>query len=48
MDKVRTAVIGTGHFGRFHADKYAKSSLSQFVGPDDRRDRKSAFCEITK
>ncbi|MBL0931963.1 MAG: Gfo/Idh/MocA family oxidoreductase [Alphaproteobacteria bacterium] len=32
MDKVRTAVIGTGHFGRYHADKYAKSPLSQFVG----------------
>ncbi|MBC8791233.1 MAG: UDP-N-acetyl-D-glucosamine dehydrogenase [Tagaea sp. CACIAM 22H2] len=35
MDKVRTAVIGTGHFGRYHADKYAKSPLSQFVGVVD-------------
>jgi predicted dehydrogenase len=30
METLRTAVIGTGHFGRYHADKYAKSALSRF------------------
>jgi predicted dehydrogenase len=35
MDKVRTAVVGVGHFGRYHADKYAKSPLARFVGVVD-------------
>jgi len=31
MKKLRTAVIGGGHFGRFHADKYAALPDSDFV-----------------
>jgi predicted dehydrogenase len=33
---LRTAVIGIGHFGRFHAEKYAKSSLATLVAIVDR------------
>jgi predicted dehydrogenase len=32
MKTLRTAVVGAGHFGRFHADKYANLPGSQFVG----------------
>ena len=32
MRKLRTAVVGGGHFGRFHADKYAALPDSDFVG----------------
>jgi predicted dehydrogenase len=32
MKPLRTAVVGAGHFGRFHADKYATLPGSQFVG----------------
>jgi len=31
MKKLRTAVVGGGHFGRFHADKYASLADSDFV-----------------
>jgi predicted dehydrogenase len=31
MKKLRTAVVGGGHFGRFHADKYAALPGSDFV-----------------
>src|SRR5271156_3528482 len=34
-DRIRTAVIGLGHFGRFHADKYARLPHSQLVGVVD-------------
>lgn len=34
-DVVRTAVIGLGHFGRFHAEKYARLKRSQLVGVVD-------------
>lgn len=33
--RIRTAVIGLGHFGRFHADKYARLPQSQLVGVVD-------------
>ena len=33
--RIRTAVIGLGHFGRFHADKYARLARSQLVGVVD-------------
>lgn len=32
MRKLRTAVVGGGHFGRYHADKYASLPDSDFVG----------------
>ena len=32
---LRTAVIGVGHFGRFHAEKYAKSRASTLVAVVD-------------
>jgi predicted dehydrogenase len=34
-DKIRTAVIGLGHFGRFHAEKYAKLPRSRLVAVVD-------------
>jgi predicted dehydrogenase len=33
--RIRTAVIGLGHFGRFHAEKYARLAQSQLVGVVD-------------
>jgi predicted dehydrogenase len=33
---LRTAVIGVGHFGRFHAEKYARSALASLVAIVDR------------
>jgi predicted dehydrogenase len=33
---LRTAVIGVGHFGRFHAEKYARSPLAELVAIVDR------------
>jgi predicted dehydrogenase len=33
--RIRTAVIGLGHFGRFHADKYARLPQSQLIGVAD-------------
>lgn len=33
--RIRTAVIGLGHFGRFHADKYARLPQSQLIGVVD-------------
>ena len=33
---LRTAVIGVGHFGRFHAEKYAKSRAASLVAIVDR------------
>lgn len=35
MDKLRTAVIGVGYLGRFHAEKYAALPDSQLVGVVD-------------
>ncbi len=38
--RIRTAVIGVGHLGRFHAQKYASLDASQLVGvvdPDNKR-----------
>ncbi len=35
MRKLRTAVVGCGHFGRYHADKYAGLPESDFVGVVD-------------
>ena len=34
-DRIRTAVIGLGHFGRFHAEKYARLPRSQLVAVVD-------------
>jgi predicted dehydrogenase len=33
---LRTAVIGVGHFGRYHAEKYARSPLASLVAIVDR------------
>ena len=35
MQKMRTAVIGVGYLGRFHAQKYAALPNSQLVGIAD-------------
>jgi predicted dehydrogenase len=35
MDKTRTAVIGVGYLGRFHAQKYAALPESQLVAVVD-------------
>ncbi|PCJ59565.1 MAG: UDP-N-acetyl-D-glucosamine dehydrogenase [Rhodospirillaceae bacterium] len=35
MEKIRTAVIGVGYFGKFHADKYAGLALSEFTAVAD-------------
>lgn len=35
MDKIRTAVIGVGYLGRFHAQKYAALEGSELVGVVD-------------
>jgi predicted dehydrogenase len=46
MDKIRTAVIGVGYFGRFHAEKYAglgRSTLTAIADTD--RERASAIAE---
>ena len=34
-DPIRTAVVGTGYFGRFHANHYAKNPKSQLVAVVD-------------
>jgi predicted dehydrogenase len=34
--RLRTAVIGVGHFGRFHAEKYARSGNAELVAVVDR------------
>lgn len=34
-ERIRTAVIGLGHFGRFHAEKYARLPRSQLVAVAD-------------
>ena len=34
--RLRTAVIGVGHFGRFHAEKYARSGQAELVAVVDR------------
>ncbi len=31
MKKIRTAVVGVGHFGRFHAEKYAGLAAAELV-----------------
>jgi predicted dehydrogenase len=38
MSTIRTAVIGAGYLGRFHAQKYASEPLSQLVGVVDPRE----------
>jgi len=46
MDKIRTAVIGVGYFGQFHAEKYAclkRSTLTAIVDTD--RERAQAIAE---
>ncbi|MEW8429638.1 MAG: Gfo/Idh/MocA family oxidoreductase, partial [gamma proteobacterium symbiont of Ctena orbiculata] len=35
MDKVRTAVIGVGYLGRYHAQKYAALDDSELVAVVD-------------
>ncbi|MCE2510553.1 MAG: Gfo/Idh/MocA family oxidoreductase [Alphaproteobacteria bacterium] len=35
MDKIRTAVIGVGYFGQFHAEKYAHLERSELVAVAD-------------
>lgn len=34
-ERIRTAVIGLGHFGRYHAEKYARLPRSQLIGVAD-------------
>jgi len=41
-DRIRTAVIGLGHFGRFHAEKYARLPRSQLIGVADADPERSA------
>jgi predicted dehydrogenase len=41
MKKIRTAVIGVGYFGRYHAEKYAGLECAELVGVVD-LDRKKA------
>lgn len=36
MTRVRTAVVGCGHFGRFHAEKYAVLPGAELVAVVDR------------
>ena len=35
MKKIRTAVVGVGHFGRFHAEKYAGLAAAELVAVVD-------------
>lgn len=35
MKKIRTAVVGVGHFGRFHAEKYAALAAAELVAVVD-------------
>ncbi|MCH7543247.1 MAG: Gfo/Idh/MocA family oxidoreductase [Proteobacteria bacterium] len=35
MQKIRTAVVGVGHFGRFHAEKYAGLAAAELVAVVD-------------
>ncbi len=35
MDKIRTAVVGVGYLGRFHAQKYAQAAGCELVGVVD-------------
>ncbi len=35
LERIRTAVIGLGHFGRFHAEKYARLPRSRLVAVVD-------------
>ncbi len=41
MGKIRTAVIGAGYFGRFHAEKYARLADADLIAVVD-RDREKA------
>lgn len=46
MSELRCAVIGAGHFGRFHADKYAGEPGARLVAVVDRdRDRAAAIAQ---
>lgn len=36
MERVRTAVVGVGHFGGYHSDKYSANPRSEFVAVADR------------
>ncbi len=40
--QLRTAVIGVGHFGRFHAEKYASLPAARLVGVVDRDQSRAA------
>ena len=35
MATVRTAVVGVGHFGRYHAEKHSKLEDTDFIGVVD-------------
>src|SRR6056297_1859586 len=35
MKKIRAGVVGVGHLGQFHAEKYAGSELAELVGVVD-------------
>jgi predicted dehydrogenase len=37
MQKIRTAVIGVGYLGRFHAQKYAAAPDCELIGVADER-----------
>lgn len=46
MDKIRTAVIGVGYFGRFHAEKYARLERSALTAvADTDRERAHTIAE---
>lgn len=35
-ERIRTAVVGTGYFGRFHANHYARNPRAELVAVVDR------------
>ncbi|MFO7839550.1 MAG: Gfo/Idh/MocA family oxidoreductase [Desulfosalsimonadaceae bacterium] len=42
MKTIRAGVVGVGHLGKFHAEKYAASELAELVGVVDLDDRRAA------
>ncbi|MGD9070038.1 MAG: Gfo/Idh/MocA family oxidoreductase, partial [Methyloceanibacter sp.] len=45
-DQIRTAVVGTGYFGRFHANHYTKNPNADLVAVVDANpDRAKAMAE---
>jgi predicted dehydrogenase len=42
MQKIRTAVVGVGYLGRFHAQKYAQAAGCELIGVVDSRDEARA------